>query len=343
MVTLVAQIAPQRSTQYADVAGALAPHELALSPVGRLMTEVCAIRLGGRPYLRFDLSAAPDEAQRGELGALALSSGFFTYHERIGELQGPFLRPLETCFAAALPQDLLMARRYRGKTNEQFTHFLCNIARFSSGYADRPWDALSVFDPLAGGGTTLFAALTLGANAAGVERELGDVESTAAFLGEYLREHGVPFDLKQERLRKLGHRWSFAIGKATPRVVRQRCLLAHGETARSPELIAGFRPHLIVTDLPYGIQHHGPLVALLSAALPAWTSLLAEEGALVFSWDATRFPRPDMIALVESAAALRVFNQPPYDRLGHRVDRVIKQREVLVARRARSDQIGVDA
>ena len=197
-----------------------------------------------------------------------------------------------------------------------------------------------MFDPLAGGGTTLFAGLILGADVAGVESEIGDVESTATFLGEYLREQGVRYDLTKERLRKLGHRWSFAIdnssatgntfadGKRPP----QRCLLAHGDTARSQELIAGFRPQLIVTDLPYGIQHQGPLVALLTAGLPVWASLLAEGGALTFSWDATRFPRSEMIALVESISPLQVLNEPPYDRLGHRVDRVIKQRDVLVAR-----------
>lgn len=329
MMTIVAQIAPQRSTQYATLAGALAPHELALSPMGRHMSDLRPIRLGDQEYLRFDLPAAPDEDQRHELGRLAFTSAFFQFYERIGEQVGPFLCPIATHTATALPSDLLMARRYKGKTNELFTLFLCNVARFSSAYADQPWRALRVFDPLAGGGTTLLAGLILGADVAGVENELGDVESTATFLDGYLREQGVPHTLKEERLRKLGHRWSFAIGRPPA----QRCVLAHGDTAQSPELIAGFKPQLIVTDLPYGIQHGGPLAALLTAGLPVWAELLAPGGALVFSWDATRFPRPEMIRIVEAASPLRVFDEPPYDRLEHRVDRVIKQRDVLVARR----------
>jgi hypothetical protein len=40
-----------------------------------------------------------------------------------------------------------------------------------------------------------------------------------------------------------------------------------------------------------------------------------------------------MMALVGKVADLEVVNQPPYDRLAHRVDRVIKRRDVLVARR----------
>ena len=52
--------------------------------------------------------------------------------------QRPLLRPIETGFTPALSRDLMMARRYRGKTNELFTHFLCNVARFSSAVAQRP-------------------------------------------------------------------------------------------------------------------------------------------------------------------------------------------------------------
>ena len=144
----------------------------------------------------------------------------------------------------------------------------------------------------------------------------------------------MPYTLKEERLRQLGHRWSFGIGKGTV----CQCVLAKGDTARSKELIAGFKPHLIVTDLPYGIQHHGELTGLLQSALPAWASLLQPGGALVFSWDATRFTRDEMLALVTSSGPWAVRGEPPYDRLGHRVDRVIKRRDVLVARVHRGRQ-----
>jgi hypothetical protein len=43
-----------------------------------------------------------------------------------------------------------------------------------------------------------------------------------------------------------------------------------------------------------------------------------------------------MVSLVESASrgSLEVLNESPYDMLAHRVDRVIKRRDVLVARKA---------
>jgi hypothetical protein len=97
-------------------------------------------------------------------------------------------------------------------------------------------------------------------------------------------------------------------------------------------LIAGFRPHLIVADLPYGIQHQGELIDLLTRALPVWTDLLPPSGAIVLAWESRRYPRADMVSLAESVAPLRVLNDPPYNAMAHRVDRVIKQRDVLVAR-----------
>ncbi|CAN5592023.1 SAM-dependent methyltransferase [soil metagenome] len=327
--TLLAQIAPQRSTQYTALAQDLADQELQLSALGQQMSNLQPLTLGGQAYLKFELSAAPDETQARELGMLAMTSAFFIYYERVGELIGPFLRPLETHFQPALPPDLIATRRYRGKTNELFTHFLCNVARFSSKFAQQPWPNLRVFDPLAGGGTTLFTALVLGAGqVAGVEQSVEDVKSTAIFLRDYMREERIGCQIKEERLKKLGLRWAFTIGKQPA----QQCTLVAGETAQSPALLPGFKPHLIVGDLPYGIQHQGALIALLTEALPVWTSMLMHGGSLALAWDATRFSRTEMINLVESVAPLAVFNDPPYNALAHRVDRVIKQRDVLVAR-----------
>lgn len=341
MTTILAQIAPQKSTQYAALADALAPHELALSPLGPQITNMSPVRLGGQTYLKFDIPAAPTPQQARELGLLAMTSSFFIYYDKLGRVQGPLLHPIETSFAPALPHDIVMTRRYRGKTNELFTHFLCNVARFSSALSRRPWDTLRVFDPLAGGGTTLLTALVLGADAAGVEQNAQDVKSTVTFLKQYLTEQSISYQIKEERVKKVGRRWTFtASGAPSQQRTSVRCVLAWGDTVQSGSLIAGFRPHLIVADLPYGIQHKGELTALLSQALPVWASLLPLSGALVFAWESKRLPRAEMIALVESVSPLTVLDAPPYNMLAHRVDRVIKQRDVLVARLSQALQKG---
>ena len=332
-ITLIAQIAPQRSTQYAALADFLAPLELQLSPLGRQLSNLRRLTLGGRGYLQFTLPKKLTPATSYELGAMAALDAFFVYHETLGGQPGPFLQPLDTEFTPAWSSDLVMTRRYRGKTNELFTHWLCNIARYSSDLADRPWHTLRLLDPLAGGGTTLFTALMLGADAAGVEQDENDVRTTVTFFKQYAQQQRVSHTVKEERLKKVGRRWSFEIGKRKASVEqRQQCILTQGDTAQSVQLMAGFKPHLIVTDLPYGIQHQGRLNALLSNALPVWEALLPPSGALAFAWDATRFSRAEMIALVQSSCALRVLDEEPYTQFGHQVDRVIKQREVLVAR-----------
>jgi hypothetical protein len=267
--------------------------------------------------------------QLAQWGGLATVAAWYEWFDELGGVPGPLLRPLETPFYPALPPDLMVTRRYRGKTNELFTHFLCNVARASSGFAGQPWSQLRVLDPLAGGGTTLFTALVLGASAAGIDLNVTDVKSTVTFLQQYLREERIAGRVKEERLRKLGQRWSFTVGEA-----RQQCTLVAGDAIQATALLPGYHPHLIVTDLPYGIQHEGPLRALLATALPVWSSMLLPGGALAFAWDATRFPRVEMIALVEGASPLRVLNEPPYTEMAHRVDRVIKLRDVIVARTA---------
>lgn len=329
MPVLLAQIAPQRSTQYSALASALAPHELALSPAGQHITAMTPVQLGGQSYLKCELTSPLSEHDTHELGALAMTSAFFDGFDHIGEVAGPLLRPIETGFAPAFPPDLMTTRRYRGKTNEAFTHFMLNVARFSSAFADQPWSELRVFDPLMGGGTTLLAALVLGADALGVEQSKEDVESTATFITQYAREQGVACEVKEERLKKYGRRWWFTLGEP-----HKQCVFARGETAQSAELMHGLkRPHLIVTDLPYGIQHHGALIGLLEEALPVWAALMQPGGAIVMSWDSTRFPRADMIAIVQTACGLNVLNDPPYSQMAHRVDRVIKQRDLLVMKK----------
>ena len=326
-MNLLAQIAPQRSTQYSALATALAPHELLLSPLGQHITATEPVQLGGQAYLKLTVRDEAERAHVQSIGALAMTSALFDYYERLGDQAGPFLKPIELNFVPAMPPDLMMTRRYRGKTNELFTLFLCNIARFSSAFADQPWNKLRVFDPLAGGGTTLFAALMLGADAVGVELNETDVESTVAFIKQYTREQHVPCQVREEKIKKAGKRWHCAFGT-------QQLVLTKGDTSRADDLLAALkRPNLIVTDLPYGIQHSpsDDLQTLLKKALPTWAKLLAAGGAMAFAWESTRFPRADMIALVESSAPFKVLNQAPYNQLTHRVDRVIKQRDVIVA------------
>jgi hypothetical protein len=328
---VVTQLAPQRSTQYSNLARDLAEAEVLASPIGPGLQNVSLRSIAGQDYLQFDLPGrVTDEAAR-LLASMAMLGGVFEMFDAIGDVAGPLLRPVQTTHAAFISPDMAAIRRYKGKTNEAFTHFLCNMAKYASDFHSSDWSTLDVVDPLCGGGTTLFTALSLGADVAGLDVDRTDIESTASFITQYCRENRIALASKEERLRKLGaRRWLFQIGRDDVR----RCMLVLGNAGQTRELLAGFgRPHLIVTDLPYGIQHSGPLHGLLADCLPGWAELLVSGGAIAFSWDSTRLDRQEMMALVGKVADLEVVDRPPYDRLAHRVDRVIKRRDVLVARR----------
>jgi hypothetical protein len=330
---IAAQLAAQRSTQYSSLARVLAPAELLASPLG--LGDVTLRRLGEQEYLEFAVGNSSLSARDTELlGSLAMIGNVFELFDAVGQVEGPLLRPLATTHRPFLSPDMASIRRYKGKTSEFFTHFLCNMAKFASDFRDERWSALHLLDPLAGGGTTLFVGLSLGAHVAGIELNRTDVESTVTFISQFCREGRLAVTTKEERLRKLdARRWHFQIGRDEAR----QCLLVQGDAGRANELLAGFgRPHLIVTDLPYGIQHNARLEGLLAGCLPEWCRTLRAGGAIAFSWDATRLTRERMVELVSRLAPVEVVDRPPYDNLVHRVDRVIKRRDVLVLRHARA-------
>ena len=66
--------------------------------------------------------------------------------------------------------------------------------------------------------------------------------------------------------------------------------------------------------------------------IAVWESLLPPSGALVLAWESRRVPRPELTDLIQSISDLVVLSEPPYGQMAHRVDRVIKQRDVIVAR-----------
>ncbi len=327
---LACLLAPQRNPQYADLVAQLALPELEMSPLGPLIERAERREIAGVPFLVLSLRDTPDPDRLSCLGEMSMTQGFFWLEEELGGLSGPWLQPIDVSTPVGLPPTLLYARRYRGKTNEDLTRFLLNAARFASDFAQAP-GPLDVLDPLCGGGTTLFAALVAGHNAYGVDHTRNDVTSTASFLRNFLTEARIRHEIREERLRNLGRRWTFTVeGPAGPRT----CVLAHGDTTDASALLPGLHPHLIVGDLPYGIQHKGRVLDLLSSGLPVWTRMLRPGGGLALAWDATRLPREEMLAAASQAAPdMEFLDTAPWNGLTHAVDRVIKRRDVLTGRR----------
>lgn len=329
MTTLVAQVSPQRSNQYTDLVTTLAPHEIQLSAIGAYLTDdIIPVQLGNQTYLKLTINTDLNEKLMQTLDNLVMTNAYFYYYDGLGDVKGALLKPIEIPSNPALSPDLIATRRYRGKTNELFTQFMCNLARFSSNYANTPWDKLTLLDPLSGGGTTLFAGLILGADVVGVEENKKIIEGTIAFLKQYTKEGRIPAKFREDRLKNVGKRWFITLNQT------MRCVVGYGDTRDVEHFVNGLkRPQLLVTDLPYGIQHQAELETMLVDAIPAWADVMADDATMVFAWDASRFPREEMIDLVEHVSNFTVLNDTPYNQLSHRVDRVIKQRDIIVARR----------
>src|SRR6266566_1956532 len=330
---LALKITPQRSTQYANMAEALAAPELLASPPGSAIQEIIPVTLAGQGYLLVALDDLVSlSTMMPLLSRLGATSEVYQYFENLGEVQGPLLRPIEPEFTPFIPKEMAEVRRYKGKTNEVFTQVLLNMALFAGAYAGRFSERLRILDPLAGGGTTLFLGLAAGYDAFGIELERQDVETTAVFTRQYLHSEHIPYKELEERRRRAGRRYQFEIGqKGSTRVL----VLAHGDACQAnlhmQEVPGGPRMHAIVGDLPYGIQHFGEIAGILQKALPVWESMILPGGTLALAWNATRVERANMVEVVEQHTHLKVRDDPPYTQLVHTVDRVIKRRDILVA------------
>jgi len=322
---LALRIRPQQSTQYGQLTLQLAEPELCASPVAARCTSIEAVELAGQRYLLLDL---PDEAVA---AVVPLVSRLACVSDLFECLDGPLLRPLGRDFRPHVPIEMAETRRYKGKTSDVFSHVLLNLALSAGAFAEDS-SPLRVLDPVCGGGTTLFLALALGHDALGIEKVRADAEGTATFARQYFKEQRISFAEVKERT-AAGARWRFEAGTRTD---RRLLAVMHGDAREASThlhgLPGGARVHAIAGDLPYGIQHEGEVTQLLEEALPVWRELLVPGGAVALAWNAARLARPRVTELV-AAAGLRARDDGPYTQLAHQVDRVIRERDVVVALR----------
>ena len=97
MIYILAQISPQRSKQYSNIAATLAPVELISSPLGLDISSIEKISISNQEYLKIAVDDKfVDDKALYELGNFSMSSSFFYYHEKLGSFSGPFLKPIKS-------------------------------------------------------------------------------------------------------------------------------------------------------------------------------------------------------------------------------------------------------
>jgi SAM-dependent methyltransferase len=325
-------IAPSANRVYADAALRLTEAELTIfggSVLTHRPAEVSVLRLGGVRYLGFTAELSP-----ADIGYLAnLSSGYALY-ERVGD---DLLRPVPLAPLERFDDDLITIPKYAGKTNEQFTRLLLNVAVLASDSAPGMLDGgLTVLDPLCGRGTTLNQALMYGYHGIGIEQDGKDVDAYAAFLRTWLKRKRLKHHAELNPVRRdrqlVARRFEVTIGGA------QRLTVFHADTTRARDFLRAHSADVLVADAPYGVAHGAPgtggrsrgLADLLRAAAPVWAQLLRPGGALALAWNTYLADRAQ-VADILAGHGLRALDGAGYLDLAHRVDQAII-RDVLVAR-----------
>jgi tRNA G10 N-methylase Trm11 len=212
-----------------------------------------------------------------------------------------------------------------------------------------PNSPVAVLDPLCGRGTTLNQALMDGYDAIGMDIDGSDFDAYIAFLRSYLKRKRLKHQLDVNPVRRakkvIGRRAEGSIGASKEQYKAkeaQRLTVVNGDSIKARDFFKSDSVDVVVTDLPYGVQHGSRSRAsslernptdLLAAALPGWVELVRPGGAIGLAWNTYVGDRGELERLC-AKAGLEVCSGPAYAGFAHRVDQAIN-RDVLVARKPR--------
>ena len=332
------QLLPHANIRYQASQDHLGTSELAclLHALGLSGAEVSPVRVGGAAFLSF---TAP-ELTPAQLAHLARHSAMLLMCVRE---ESNLLRPLEVPRPGYLPRDLAEVLKYKGKTSAVFTAMMINLALSASDFFLQE-SHVTVLDPLCGRGTTCFCALQQGMNAVGLDLDRRDLKEAADYFSRYLQYHKLKHGLQQSSrtVRKSAVPEAVYTMADTREHYQQgdvRTLrLLQGDTGLTGELMRKTPAHILVADLPYGIQHAPQdgrkpesFTAMLRRVLPAWRDALKPGGAAAVSFNTLTLPRKTLMELMEGAG-FRVLTDAPYADFEHFVEQAVI-RDVVVARR----------
>ena len=293
--------------------------------------------LSGEPFLTFKSDHMTEEAWR----EISRHSAVCFAAERTGE--GLF-KPLERNTQSILPDDLPHVLKYKGKTNADFTLMMLHCAKAASAFA-RESGPLCVMDPMCGKGTTLFCAMCEGNDAVGIETDMKSLQESASYYERFLKFHKLKHK-RAENSRTMSHggnarcitfeaaqdAQAFRDGR------RIKLEYLNGDAARAAEMVKANSVHLIVSDLPYGVQHApkenggmSSLARLLKRVAPGCVHALKPGGAVAFSFNLNTLRRREVEQVLEEAG-LEVLREEPYADFSHWVEQAV-DRDVVVARK----------
>ena len=295
-------------------------------------SDVKLTEMGGASFLEFEAENLSARDQR-MLSTLASVYVMFSY-------ENGGLVPMENMHPDYIGEDLPALLKYKGKTNEMFTDTMLTMALASSAFMNVHDSDLIVCDPMAGRATTLMLALRRGYHGVGIEIGKADVKEACDYMTRYLEFHRIKHRKTESSLTVKGQ----AGGKETRFVFSDtpehfkagdtrslRMIL--GDTRDALALLKAKSVHLMVTDIPYGVQKgtagkQDSIGGTLQKALPAWHDTLKSGGVLAMSFNTYVTKRADL----ERMCQLAGFEIVETGSLEHWVEQAIN-RDVILARR----------
>ena len=244
-------------------------------------------RVGGMDFL--ELQAL--DSQLETLASLSFVHGLFVRREGL-------LRPLAIEPDYRLHEDFVTGTKYRGKTNETLTQLLINIGLAGLDLPDR--SRIKLLDPMCGRGTTLLWAMRYGIAARGIEQDPRALADVRQSIKKWCKLHRQKHRFNQGSVGKankqgVGRFIEFTAGETSMRLIT-------GDSANAHQLLNGETFHLLVSDLPYGVQYLGrekarnPL-ATIEACSQAWVDSLKAGGVMVLSFNAYLPKREQLVDL----------------------------------------------
>ena len=289
------------------------------------------------PFLTFETQRMTDEAWKeiSRHSAVCLAAE---------QSDNDLLRPLERNVQGFLPDELPHVLKYKGKTNADFTAMMLHCARAASDFA-KTQEPLRVLDPMCGKGTTLFCSLCEGNDAIGVDMDHKALQETDTYLQRSFKIHRIKHK-RSEQSRTLqgggsarATAYAMAADAQAMKDGQTRSLeLIHGDSARLKEMVKPGSVHLIVSDLPYGVQHApregsglSSLGRLIARVAPGCVSALKPGGALAFSFNINTLRRREVVQVLQEAG-LQVLQEHPYADFSHWVEQAV-ERDIVIARK----------
>lgn len=276
-----------------------------------------------------------------DLKILSVSSIYYAIFEIV---EGNLLKPIVPPKYNTFPESLNQILKYNGKTNEQFTRLMVNLA-VSACKTDS--EKLCLIDPMCGKGTTLYEGLIRGFDVCGVEINSQWTQEIQTYLLRYLKTGKYKHSAEKGKQSGPGGKKIADYFKITTACTKelynkkeyQNIKVYNSDTRNTNVLFKKESCDILISDLPYGVQHgskndkdpslnRSPL-DLLKESIPAWKNVLKLGGAMVISYNEFTLKYSDVQKELESKG-FKVLNEEPYADYIHRVDQSIN-RNLIVA------------